>query len=49
MCGAILLAILRPGSAQNPRVLRVHSGFSALAERKLTAPITPLSFRVNSL
>ncbi|PKE32363.1 L-asparaginase [Rahnella sp. AA] len=47
MCGAILLAILPPGSAhllrQNQLVyLRVHSGFSALAECKLTAPITPL-------
>ncbi|PRI19174.1 hypothetical protein BZY99_11495 [Pectobacterium versatile] len=29
------------GSARNPHVLRVRSGFSALSESKLTAPITP--------
>ncbi|WP_313080921.1 hypothetical protein [Atlantibacter sp.] len=38
---AILFAILNPGSAQNPRVLRVRSGFSALAVSKLAATITP--------
>ncbi|OVT77799.1 hypothetical protein BME90_08585 [Klebsiella quasipneumoniae subsp. similipneumoniae] len=38
---AILLAILNSGSAQNPHVLRVRSGSSALAESKLPAPITP--------
>ncbi|EBK3279925.1 hypothetical protein CKH23_03545 [Salmonella enterica] len=29
------------GSAQNPHVLRVRSGFSALSVSKLAAPITP--------
>ncbi|ASG16698.1 hypothetical protein LFZ25_12475 [Salmonella enterica subsp. enterica serovar Macclesfield str. S-1643] len=29
------------GSAQNPHVLRVRSGFSALSVAKLPAPITP--------
>ncbi|PDO89411.1 hypothetical protein BK797_00015 [Kosakonia sacchari] len=38
---AIFLAILTPGSAQNPHVLRVRSGFSALAVVKLAATITP--------
>ncbi|RJF55521.1 L-asparaginase [Serratia inhibens] len=38
---AILLAILPPGSAANPHVLRVRSGFYALAEDKLAATITP--------
>ncbi|EAA9734706.1 hypothetical protein CBJ71_10060 [Salmonella enterica] len=38
---AILLAILDLGSAQNPHVLRVRSGFCALSVSKLTAPITP--------
>jgi len=38
---AILFAILNSGSAQNPHVLNVRSGFSALAESKLTATITP--------
>ncbi|PXB03771.1 hypothetical protein DMB41_00145 [Pectobacterium carotovorum subsp. carotovorum] len=36
---AISLAILNLGSAQNPHVLRVRSGFSALSESKLAAPI----------
>jgi len=38
---AILLAILPPGSAPNPHVLRVRSGWCALAEGKLAATITP--------
>ncbi|ATY01110.1 hypothetical protein AL497_25030 [Klebsiella aerogenes] len=38
---AILLAILNLGSAQNPHVLRVRSGFCALSVFKLAAPITP--------
>ncbi|ATI85108.1 hypothetical protein CGA24_09025 [Salmonella enterica subsp. enterica] len=38
---AILLAILVLGSAQNPHVLRVHSGFCALSVSRLAAPITP--------
>ncbi len=38
---AILLVILNLGSAQNPHVLRVRSGSSALAVFKLSAPITP--------
>ncbi|EBS4563887.1 hypothetical protein DOW39_07560 [Salmonella enterica subsp. enterica serovar Tanger] len=29
------------GSAQNPHVLRVRSGFCALSVSKLAAPITP--------
>nr|OYN49610.1 L-asparaginase [Pectobacterium carotovorum] len=37
----MLFAILNLGSAQNPHVLRVRSGFSALSESKLAAPITP--------
>ncbi|OMP90310.1 L-asparaginase [Raoultella terrigena] len=37
----MLLAILNLGSAQNPHVLRVHSGFSALSVFKLPATITP--------
>ncbi|EAP0877903.1 L-asparaginase [Salmonella enterica] len=39
--GAILLAILVLGSAQNPHVLRVRSGFCALSVSKLAPPITP--------
>ncbi|PDQ04110.1 hypothetical protein CJZ76_18750 [Salmonella enterica subsp. enterica serovar Enteritidis] len=35
---AILLAILDLGSAQNPHVLRVRSGFCALSVSKLAAP-----------
>ncbi|POU59301.1 hypothetical protein C3384_07235 [Klebsiella aerogenes] len=49
---AILLAILNQGSARNPHVLRVRSGFCALSVFKLAAPITltgigsnPRSFR----
>ncbi|AUQ26133.1 L-asparaginase [Dickeya zeae] len=38
---AISLAILALGSARTPHVLRVRSGFSALSESKLAAPITP--------
>ncbi|EBK0368265.1 hypothetical protein D3D45_08485 [Salmonella enterica] len=38
---AILFAILILGSAQNPHVLRVRSGFCALSVSKLAAPITP--------
>ncbi|EBE7170815.1 hypothetical protein CV295_07330 [Salmonella enterica] len=38
---AILLAILDLGSAQNPHVLRVRSGFCALPRSKMAAPITP--------
>ncbi|MJY34507.1 hypothetical protein DSS49_21060 [Salmonella enterica subsp. enterica] len=38
---AILLAILDLGSAQNPHVLRVRSGFCALSVSKLAASITP--------
>ena len=41
MFQAISLASLNPGSAQNPHVLRVRSGFSALAVSSLAAPITP--------
>ena len=37
---AILLAILNLGSAQNPHVLRVRSGSSALAVFKLSTPMT---------
>ncbi|WP_213046471.1 hypothetical protein, partial [Escherichia coli] len=37
----IYFAILRPGSAQNPHVLRVRSGFSALSGLKLPSTITP--------
>ncbi|ASK77219.1 L-asparaginase [Klebsiella michiganensis] len=37
----ISLAILDLGSARNPHVLRVRSGFSALSVSKLAAPITP--------
>ncbi|TLV23837.1 hypothetical protein FE839_00145 [Klebsiella indica] len=36
-----MLVILNLGSAQNPHVLRVRSGSSALAVFKLAAPITP--------
>ncbi|CAE16799.1 unnamed protein product [Photorhabdus laumondii subsp. laumondii TTO1] len=39
---AILFAILNLGSAQNPHVLRVRSGFSALSVFKLSATITPI-------
>jgi hypothetical protein len=39
---AILFVILNLGSAQNPHVLRVRSGFSALSASKLTATITPM-------
>ena len=38
---AILFAILNQGSAQNPHVLRVRSGYYALSVFKLTATITP--------
>nr|HAC6696872.1 L-asparaginase [Salmonella bongori serovar 66:z65:-] len=38
---AILFAILNQGSAQNPHVLRVRSGSSALSVFKLAATITP--------
>ncbi|ASM19540.1 hypothetical protein BVG90_23700 [Serratia marcescens] len=38
---AILLAILPPGSAANPHVLRVRCGWCALAEGKPAATITP--------
>ncbi|OPW90387.1 hypothetical protein BZK41_22780 [Citrobacter sp. A316] len=31
-----------PGSARNPHVLRVRSGFCALSVFKLPAPITPV-------
>ncbi|MBW5994178.1 hypothetical protein CF038_16180 [Klebsiella michiganensis] len=37
----ISLAILDLGSARNPHVLHVRSGFSALSVSKLAAPITP--------
>ncbi|MDU3077304.1 MAG: hypothetical protein E7B29_13570, partial [Mixta calida] len=37
---AILLAIFNLGSARNPHVLRVRSGFCALSVFKLPAPIT---------
>ncbi|AVL78985.1 hypothetical protein DK853_06415 [Klebsiella oxytoca] len=37
-----MFAILNLGSAQNPHVLRVRSGSSALSVFKLTAPITPI-------
>ncbi|ECF6854536.1 L-asparaginase [Salmonella enterica subsp. arizonae] len=37
----MLLASLNTGSAQNPHVLRVRSGFSALPVFKLSSPITP--------
>ncbi|RAX03219.1 hypothetical protein CKY04_02535 [Photorhabdus sp. S8-52] len=39
---AILFAILNLGSAQNPHVLRVRSGFSALSVFKRPATITPI-------
>ncbi|POD89334.1 L-asparaginase [Pectobacterium odoriferum] len=35
---AISFAILNLGSAQNPHVLRVRSGFCALSVSKLAAP-----------
>ncbi|WP_183059568.1 hypothetical protein [Salmonella enterica] len=38
---AISLAILTPGSARYPHVLRVRSGDCALADAKLAAPMTP--------
>jgi len=38
---AILFAILNQGSAQNPHVLRVRSGSSALSVSKLAATMTP--------
>ncbi|PDQ08157.1 hypothetical protein CJZ73_21085 [Salmonella enterica subsp. enterica serovar Enteritidis] len=47
---AILLAILDLGSAQNPHVLRVRSGFCALSVSKLAAPrYIPALSRVNLL
>ncbi|PRD17079.1 L-asparaginase [Pantoea coffeiphila] len=36
-----MFAILHPGSAQNPHVLRVRSGSCALSVCKLPAPVTP--------
>ncbi|AXC68847.1 L-asparaginase [Salmonella enterica] len=36
-----MFASLNTGSAQNPHVLRVRSGFSALSVFKLSSPITP--------
>ncbi|RFU92124.1 L-asparaginase [Citrobacter gillenii] len=36
-----MFASLNLGSAQNPHVLRVRSGFSALSVFKLSSPITP--------
>ncbi|OVZ72902.1 L-asparaginase [Yersinia intermedia] len=36
----MLLATLNLGSAQNPHVLRVRSGFCALSASKLSATIT---------
>ncbi|PRD14973.1 L-asparaginase [Pantoea coffeiphila] len=41
MFQAILLAILHPGSAHNPHVPGVRSGYCALAVSKLSATITP--------
>ena len=38
---AILFASSAPGSARNPHVRRVRSGFSALAVSRLAATITP--------
>lgn len=38
---AISLAILTPGSARHPHVLRVRSGGCALVDPKLAAPMTP--------
>ena len=38
---AILFVILAPGSARNPHVLCVRSGFSALSMSRLSATITP--------
>jgi hypothetical protein len=38
---AIFFAIFDQGSAQNPHVLRVRSGFSALSVSKLSAAKTP--------
>ncbi|THE39100.1 L-asparaginase [Citrobacter murliniae] len=32
---------MNQGSARNPQVLSVHSGFCALSVFKLSAPITP--------
>ncbi|POD98183.1 hypothetical protein BV924_05305 [Pectobacterium odoriferum] len=46
---AILFAILNLGSARNPHVLRVRSGFCALSVSKLAAPITPTGTDSNSL
>ncbi|EKN5079840.1 L-asparaginase [Yersinia enterocolitica] len=37
------------GSAKNPHVLRVRSGFCALAVFKLTATITPIWITSNLL
>lgn len=39
---AILLATLNAGSARNPHVLYVRSGYCALSVSKLTATITPI-------
>ncbi|PQQ37160.1 L-asparaginase [Photorhabdus luminescens] len=36
------------GSAQNPHVLRVRSGFSALSVFKLPATITPIGIGIKS-
>ncbi|RYC44569.1 L-asparaginase [Pectobacterium zantedeschiae] len=36
-----MFAILNLGSARNPHVLCVRSGFCALSVSKLAAPITP--------
>ncbi|MDA5534795.1 hypothetical protein [Yersinia mollaretii] len=41
-----MFAILNPGSARHPHVLRVRSGGCALAESKLPAPITPYDLSV---
>ncbi|AWT19564.1 DNA metabolism protein [Klebsiella oxytoca] len=35
-----MLAILNPGSARNPHVLRVRSGCCALSGSRLTPPMT---------
>ncbi|RAW70740.1 hypothetical protein CKY12_09820 [Photorhabdus sp. S12-55] len=45
---AILFVILNLGSAQNPHVLRVRSGFSALSVFKLPATITPIGIGIKS-
>lgn len=45
---AILFVSSAPGSARNPHVRRVRSGFSALSMSKLPATITPTGIGIKS-